>query len=264
MRAFVALCVISSACAAPQLLAGHHAGLLAHNGAGVYAGQLGYAGLAGHAAGVYAAAPVVAAAAPIALPAPYAVDTQAEGVTSLHQPASIVTKEVHLGQTSFVSGYATTIHKPPTPHLPIQVPTVLRGSQSVNAPIVKTQTQIHTVNEPVYVERRVEVPYDVPVLREQIVEVPTPVHVDAPYNVPYPVAVQGEPIIKKTVAPAIVTHSNHGAAPAYGYAAAPVAHGHAAYAAAPIAHGHAAYAAAPVAAGYHAAWPAVAGLAHHA
>jgi len=247
MRAFVALCVISSTYAAPQLLAGHHAGLLAHNGAGVYA-----SGLLGHAAGVVAAAPVAAvAAAPVALPAPYSVDTQAEGVTSIHQPAPIVTKQVHLGQTSYVSGYATAIHKPPTPHLPIQVPTVLRGSQSVGAPIVKTQTQIHTVNEPVYVERRVEVPYDAPFYTEKIVEVPTPVHVDAPYNVPYPVAVQGEPIIKKTVAPAIVTHSNH--------VAAPVAVG--AYAAAPVAVG--AYAAAPVAAGYHAAWPAAAGVAVH-
>merc|ERR1719175_119635 len=124
-------------------------------------------------------------------------------------PAPVVTKQVNYGTTSYVSGYTTAIHKPPTPHLPIQVPTVLRGSQTVTAPVVKTQTQIHTVNEPVYVERRVEVPYDVPVVREQIVEVPTPVHVDAPYEVPVPVAVQGEPIIKKTVAAPIVTHSNH-------------------------------------------------------
>merc|ERR1711962_658747 len=117
------------------------------------------------------------------LPAPYSTETQAEGVTTVHQPAPIVTKKVNYGTTSYVSGYATAIHKPPTPHLPIQVPTVLRGSQTVTAPVVKTQTQIHTVNEPV--------------------------HVDAPYEVPVPVAVQGEPIIKKTVAAPIVTHSNH-------------------------------------------------------
>jgi len=158
-----------------------------------------------------AAAPVaaVAAAPAVSLPAPYSTETQAEGVTTVHQPAPVVTKQVNYGTTSYVSGYTTAIHKPPTPHLPIQVPTVLRGSQTVTAPVVKTQTQIHTVNEPVYVERRVEVPYDVPVVREQIVEVPTPVHVDAPYEVPVPVAVQGEPIIKKTVAAPIVTHSNH-------------------------------------------------------
>merc|ERR1711935_656092 len=30
-----------------------------------------------------------------------------------------------------------------------------------------------------------------------------------PYNAPFPVPVQGEPIIKKSVAPAVVTHSNH-------------------------------------------------------
>merc|ERR1719289_211860 len=131
--------------------------------------------LAAVAAAPAVAAPAVAVAAPaVALPAPYSVDTQAEGVTTFHQPAPVVSKEVHLGQTSYVSGYATTIHKPPTPHLPIQVPTVLRGSQTVGAPIVKEQVQIHTVNEPVYVERRVEVPYDVPVYKEQIVEVPTP------------------------------------------------------------------------------------------
>merc|ERR1711872_442266 len=198
-----------------------------------------------------AAAPVaaVAAAPAVSLPAPYSVDTQAEGVTTVHQPAPVVTKQVHYGQTSYVSGYNTAIHKPATPHFPIQVPTVLKGTQTVNAPIVKTQTQIHTVNEPVYVERRVEVPYDVPVLREQIVEVPTPVHVDKPYAVPHPVAVAGEPIIKKTVAAPIVTHSHHEAvaAPAVaavGYAAAaPAAVG---YAAAPAALG---YAAAPAALG---------------
>merc|ERR1712180_483750 len=192
---------------------------------------------AGYAAGHLAAAPVavahaapvaVAAAPAVSLPAPYSVDTQAEGVTTVHQPAPVVTKQVHYGQTSYVSGYNTAIHKPPTPHLPIQVPTVLKGTHTVNAPIVKTQTQIHTVNEPVYVERRVEVPYDVPVYKEQIVEVPHAVHVDKPYAVPHPVPVAGEPIVKKTVAAPIVTHSHHTnvAAPAYGYAAAPLAVAH--------------------------------------
>merc|ERR1712127_677697 len=88
-----------------------------------------------------------------------------------------------------------------TPHLPISVPTVLKGTVAYNAPIVKQQVEVHNVQSPVLVERRVDVPYDVPVYKENIISVPTPVHVDAPYNVPYPVAVQGETIIKKSVAP---------------------------------------------------------------
>merc|ERR1711941_27445 len=82
-------------------------------------------------------------------PAPYTTATQGAGVTTVHQPAPVVTKQVHLGQTSYVSGYATKIHKPATPHLPIAVPTVLKGTQTVNAPIVKTQTEIHNVQSPV-------------------------------------------------------------------------------------------------------------------
>merc|ERR1711887_395168 len=217
MRPFVALTfVMGCAYGAPADLAV----------AGTYAG-LGLAGV--HGLG-YAAAPVagvapVAAAAPIAYgaehysagpvvphapvayaepaaPAPYTTATQGAGVTTVHQPAPVVTKQVHLGQTSYVSGYATKIHKPATPHLPIAVPTVLKGTQTVNAPIVKTQTEVHNVQSPVFVERKVDAPYD------------------APYNVAVPVAVQGEPIIKKTVAAPVVTHSHHvNAAPtAVGYA----------------------------------------------
>merc|ERR1739838_597771 len=175
-----------------------------------------------------------------AAPAPYTTSAQAPGVTTVHQPASVVTKQVHLGQTSYVSGYATKIHKPATPHLPIAVPTVLKGTHTVNAPIVKTQTEIHNVQGPVFVERKVDAPYDAPFHTVNIVEVPTPVHVDAPYNVPYPVAVQGEPIIRKSVAPAVVTHSHHVNAAAPVAAVAGYA-GHAGYA-------HAGLAAAPVAA----------------
>merc|ERR1712228_177845 len=215
MRPFVALTfVMGCAYGAPADLAV----------AGTYAG-LGLAGV--HGLG-YAAAPVAgvapvaaAAAAPVAYgaehysagpvvphapvayaqpaaPAPYTTATQGAGVTTVHQPAPVVTKQVHGGQTSYVSGYATKIHKPATPHLPIAVPTVLKGTQTVNAPIVKTQTEIHNVQSPVFVERKV----------------------DAPYNVAVPVAVQGEPIIKKTVAAPVVTHSHHvNAAPAaVGYA----------------------------------------------
>ena len=174
-----------------------------------------------------------------AAPAPYTTVAQGEGVTTVHQPAPVVTKQVHYGQTNYVSGYATRILKPATPHLPIAVPTALKGTQAVNAPIVKTQKEIHNVQEPVLVNKPYDAPYDAPFYTEKIVEVPTPVHVDAPYNVPVPVAVQGEPIIKKTVAAPVVTHSHHvQAAPAVA---------HAAYAAAPVA-----------AAGYAVAAPAVA------
>lgn len=233
MRPFVALTfILGCAYAAPSNVLGY-AGALGYAAAPAH---LGYAAAPAHLA--YAAAPAVAVAAPaVAVPAPYQTETQAEGFTTVHQPAPIVTKEVHYGQTSYVSGYNTAIHKPATPHLPIQVPTVLKGTQSINAPIVKTQTQIHTVNEPVYVERRVEVPYDVPVLREQIVEVPTAVHVDKPYAVPHPVPVVGETIVRKTVAAPIITHSNHVSAPiAHGYAPAALGYG---YAAAPAVNGYA-------------------------
>merc|ERR1711931_217566 len=195
--------------------------------AGTHLAGLGLAGV--HGLG-YAAAPVAgvapvaaAAAAPIA----YGAEHYSAGPVVPHAP--VVTKQVHLGQTSYVSGYATKIHKPATPHLPIAVPTVLKGTQTVNAPIVKTQTEIHNVQSPVFVERKVDAPYDAPFYTQKIVEVPTPVHVDAPYNVAVPTPVQGETIIKKTVAAPVVTHSHHvNAAPAaIGYAghiaAAPVA-----------------------------------------
>ena len=182
-------------------------------------------------------------------PAPYTTVAQAEGVTTVHQPAPVVTKQVHFGQTNYVSGSATRILKPATPHLPIQVPTVLKGTQAVNAPIVKTQTEIHNVQEPVLVNKPYDAPYDAPFTTHKVVEVPTPVHVDAPYNVPVPVAVQGETIIKRTQAAPVVTHSHHvQAAPAVAavHAAPAVAAVHAApavagytYAAAPAVAGHA-------------------------
>ena len=177
-------------------------------------------------------------------PAPYVTHAQAEGVTTVHQPAPVVTKEVHYGTTNYVSGYATRILKPPTPHLPIAVPTVLKGTQAYNAPIVKTQKEIHQVQTPVHVEVPYDAPYDAPFITEKIVEAPTPVHVDAPYHVPVPTPVRGETIIKKTVAPAVVTHSHHVQA-----AAAPAAvHGYAAAAPAALGYG---YAAAPALAAIH-------------
>merc|ERR1711974_68917 len=231
MRPFVALSfVLASAIAAPQYAHGiAHAVApveatvshgVAPNTVGATTHSVGPAPAGAHhySAGAVVPHPVNYVAPPA--PAPFTTATQAAGVTTVHQPAPVVTKQVHLGQTNYVSGYATKIHKPATPHLPIAVPTVLKGTQTVNAPIVKTQTEIHNVQSPVFVERKVDAPYDAPFYTQKIVEVPTPVHVDAPYNVHVPVAVQGEPIIKKTVAAPVVTHSHHvNAAPAaVGYA----------------------------------------------
>jgi hypothetical protein len=223
--------ILASAMAAPQHFALGHAGL-AHATQSV-----GPAPLATHplTAGPVVPHPVNYVAPPA--PAPFVTAAQAEGLTTVHQPAPVVTKQIHLGQTSYVSGYATRILKPATPHLPISVPTLLRGSVAYNAPIIKEQVEVHNVQNPVLVERRVEVPYDVPVYRENIISVPTPVHVDAPYNVLVPTPVAGEPIIKHTQAAAVVTHSQHHVdAGVQGYA-------HGAYAAA----GHHAFA------GHHAA-----------
>ena len=75
---------------------------------------------------------------------------------------------------------STTGHQPATPHVPIPVPTVLKGSVPYNAPIVKGQIEVHRVQNPGLVERRAEVPCDVPECQKNIVKVPTPVHVDAP------------------------------------------------------------------------------------
>merc|ERR1711962_1777401 len=249
MRSFVALTfVMGCAYGAPADLAvaGTYAGLglAGVHGLGYAAAPVAGAAPIAYGAEHYSAGPVVphapVAYAQPAAPAPYTTATQGAGVTTVHQPAPVVTKQVHYGQTSYVSGYATKIHKPATPHLPIAVPTVLKGTQTVNAPIVKTQTEIHNVQTPVHVQKKVDAPYDAPFYTQKIVEVPTPVHVDAPYNVPVPVAVQGETIVKKTVAPAVVTHSHHvnAAAPVAAVAAAPVAvagHAVAGYAAAPIA-----------------------------
>ena len=81
---------------------------------------------------------------------------------------------------------STTGHQPATPHVPIPVPTVLKGSVPYNAPIVKGQIEVHRVQNLGLDERRAEVPCDVPECQENIVKVPTPVHVDAPYNVHVP------------------------------------------------------------------------------
>lgn len=250
MRPFVALSfVLAMACGAPQWPAAGYAGLgglglgygagLALPAAGVVAGATQSVGPAPAGHGLVAGEIVPLPQAPYVappVPAPYTTATQGAGVTTVHQPAPVVTKQVHLGQTSYVSGYNTRILKPATPHLPIAVPTVLKGSVAYNPAIITEQTEIHNVQTPVLVERKVPIPYDAPVYKDNIVSVPHPVHIDAPYNVPVPVAVAGEPIIKKSVAPAVVTHSNHvaHAGVTSQVQAAPIVNA-AAYAAAPFA-----------------------------
>merc|ERR1712142_898212 len=123
MRPFVAIAfILGSVYGAPSNLlpAGYAAGHLAAAPVAV-----------AHAAPVAVAhaAPVAVAAAPaVSLPAPYSVDTQAEGVTTVHQPAPVVTKQVHYGQTSYVSGYNTAIHKPPPPPSPHPGPHCPQGN----------------------------------------------------------------------------------------------------------------------------------------
>jgi len=187
-----------------------------------------------------AAAPYGAvAAAPVAVAAPAPYSTAAvvgAPVTTIHQAPAQISKQVHLGQTTYVSGYATEVLKPAIPELNIAVPTALRGSTQVNPAIVTVQKETHVVNEPYEVPRPYDVPYDVIKPVEQIVEVPTAVHVakPVPYAVPTPVAgepiiqrVQGAPIVRhnhiETVAAPVLAHAGYGyaAAAPLGYGAAP-------------------------------------------
>merc|ERR1739838_630215 len=162
----------------------------------------------------------------ISLPAPHVTVAKNPDVTTLHKPAPIITKQVHLGQTQYISGYATQILKPAIPDFKIAVPTALKGTQSFTAPLVKVQKEIHTVNEPVHVEKPYNVPYDVVKHVEQIVEVPTPYNVIKPVAVPHPYPVAGEPIIQRVQGAPIVRNPHHvaHAAPALGYGLAGVAH----------------------------------------
>ena len=199
MKPFVALSfILASACARPQLahtvaeVAATASHRVAPNIVGATTHSMGPAPAGAH---HYTASTVVPH--PVNYVAPFAPAVFTTG----HQLAPVVTKHVHLVGTSFVSGYATKILKPATPHVPISVPTVLKGSVPYNAPIVKGQIEVHRVQNPGLVERRAEVPCDVPECQENIVKVPTPVHVDAPYNVHVPTPVAGEPIIKRTLLP---------------------------------------------------------------
>jgi len=234
--------VVASAVAAPtELIANDplwNAGALP---AGVVAGA--YAAPAGiiAAAPAAVAAPAVVAAAPaavavapapaaISVPAPYSTSVQAPATASVHQPPPVVTKQVHYGTQQYVAGYDTQVLKPVIPKLNIAVPTALKGTQSVTAPIVKTRVDNYVVNEPVHVQKPYAVPYDVVKHVEKIVEVPTPVHVQRPYEVPVPVPVRGQDIVKVSRTAPIVKHTHAGtyhAPAAIGVAAAPaIAAGH--------------------------------------
>ena len=134
------------------------------------------------------------------VPAPHVTQAKEADVTTIHKPAPIVTKQVHLGQTSYISGYATNILKPAIPDFKIAVPTALKGTVATNPAAVTVQKEIHTVNQPVPVEKPYNVPYDVIKHVEKVVEVPTPVHVakPVPYDVPTPVV--GKLTLEKRVA----------------------------------------------------------------
>jgi len=174
----------------------------------------------------------------ISLPAPHVTVQKNPDVTTLHKPAPIITKQVHLGQTQYISGYNTQILKPAIPDFKIAVPTALKGTQTISAPIVTVQKEVHTVNEAVPVEKPYNVPYDVPVPVEKIVEVPTPYHVAKPVPVPHPVPVAGEPIIQKVQGAPIVRNHHHvaHAAPVVAQPALGYAHGLAGVTGYPLAH----------------------------
>lgn len=229
--------------ALPAGVVAHPAGLI---GAGVVAGH-GLIG-AGLGAGVYAApavavaAPVVAPAPAISVPAPYSTKAQAPATSSVHAPAPVVTKQVHYGTQQYVAGYNTQVLKPVIPKINIAVPTALKGTKTVTAPIIKQRVDNYVVNEPVHVQKPYNVPYDVVKHVEKVVEVPTPVHVQRPYEVAVPVPVRGADIIKKTVTAPVVKHVHGGtiahpaihhgvvgglAAPAIAAHAAPLAAAHA-------------------------------------
>ena len=73
---------------------------------------------------------------------------EAKNGDSVHQPPQQVSKQVHYGTQTYVSGYNTT-------------------------PIVNTAVGNYVANEPVHVEKPYAVPYDVVKHAEQVVQVPS-------------------------------------------------------------------------------------------
>merc|ERR1712008_30255 len=96
----------------------------------------------GYAAGAHAVQP-----ATISLPNPHTTQHKNPDVVTHHKPEPIITKQVHLGQTQYISGYATQILKPAIPDFRIAVPTALKGTQSYSAPIVTVQKEIHVCSQ---------------------------------------------------------------------------------------------------------------------
>ena len=178
-QATILSAVVASAAAAPSGIANDplwNAGALP---AGVVAGAvapaaIGYAGIAA-APAVVAAAPVapIHEHGPVSVPAPYSTSVQAPATSSVHQPPQQVSKQVHYGTQTYVAGYNTQVLKPVIPKINIAVPTALKGTQSVTAPIVNTAVENYVVNEPVHVEKPYAVPYDVVKHAEQVVQVPS-------------------------------------------------------------------------------------------
>ena len=77
-----------------------------------------------------------------------AKNEEAKNGDSVHQPPQQVSKQVHYGTQTYVSGYNTT-------------------------PIVNTAVGNYVANEPVHVEKPYAVPYDVVKHAEQVVQVPS-------------------------------------------------------------------------------------------
>jgi len=228
---------------APLAFAGHH----------IAAPALGYAHHA-------VAAPVaLPAAAPISVPAPYTTSqVQGADVVSIAQAPQQISKQVHYGQQTYVSGYNTQILKPAIPDISIAVPTALKGTQQINPAVVTVQKEDYVVNEPVHVEKPYPVHYDVIKPVEQIVEVPVAVEKRVPYAVPHPYPVRGQDIVKVTRTAPIVKNTfagHHVAAPAFAghHVAAPAFAG---------AYAHGAYAAAAPAGFVHHATPVAAAVTH--
>ena len=172
MKPLVALSfILASACVRPQL---------AHTGAEMAATAShrvapNIVGATTHSMGpAPAGAHHYTAGAVVPHPVNYVAPSAPAVFTTGHQLAPVVTKHVHLVGTSFVSGSATKIPKPATPHVPIPVPTVLKGSVPYNAPIVKGQIEVHRVQNLGLDERRAEVPCDVPECQKTIVKLEAP------------------------------------------------------------------------------------------
>ena len=118
--------MFASVLAAPQiqrdgkglLLGAHHGHLAGHAVAHPYAAPAHQVDIAHHtvAAPRVGVAPFKIAAP---LPAPHLTSQKLPDQTVVHKPEPIITKQVHLGQTTYISGYTTQILKPAIPDFKI-------------------------------------------------------------------------------------------------------------------------------------------------